>query len=163
MSIVRNIRVKRPARWQTAGLTTRQTAQATERAAQAAGGGYAEILRGTIVLTDSVATRELVDGITVLHRRGNTDYYREDIALPEHAVPASEGTRPHWPNIGRLARWVAARGLLAAAVYPIARHISRYGTRPKHFLRQARALFEVRAVQIRDRLRDEIARLLGGP
>lgn len=156
------LKVRRPERWRTAGVTARQTAAATERAARDAGGGYAEILRGTLVLSDSVVTRELFDSVTAVHRRGNADFYREEIRMAAHGVFASEGTRPHWPNITRLAVWAARRGLLPGAVFPIAQAIARRGTRAKHFLRTAARLFEHRAAEIRARLGHEIARILGG-
>ena len=156
------LRLKNSARWKTPGLMTREVNRLTAEAVDEAGGGASDIVRGVLSLRGLVATRELWTSVRATYRQGNADFYREGVQMRDYGLDLDTGTRPHWPNITRLARWAVALGLPPEAVYPIALWISRRGTRATHFLRDATRLFEHRAAQIRAALGRRIARALGG-
>jgi hypothetical protein len=156
-----SLKVKRPDRWMP-GNPGMNFTEPTARAVRLAGGDISTIYRDEIVAADALATRALWRGVTTLWRGGNADVFREQIRMPGYAVWASEGTGPHWPDMERLAVWAVARGLPPEAVFPIARWISRHGTRAKGFLAAAEAKVVRRAAEIRDRLRDELTRVIGG-
>jgi len=53
----------------------------------------------------------------------------------DYALAVHEGSRPHWPPIRSLEGWARRHGFESA--YPIARAISKRGTKPNRFMDRA--------------------------
>lgn len=76
-----------------------------------------------------------------------------EVAVPMYpAVFQHQGTRPHFPPVGKVAEWAGRHGLDPGDAFPIARAIARRGTKRRPFLRRALNTFR----------RQDFGRLLQG-
>lgn len=75
----------------------------------------------------------------------------------EYAGHVEYGTRPHFPPIEAIADWAKQKGISEDAVFPIAKSISKKGTKAQPFLRPALDANRLRAQQV---LQGEVRRTL---
>lgn len=84
----------------------------------------------------------------------NSNGYIITLTLPEYAIYLENGTKPHWPNVDAIKKWIKIKPILPRPIngklptenqlaYLIGRKISKVGTKPTHLIEDTMTDFQL--------------------
>ena len=106
------------------------------------------LYRDRLKTDDHVASGDLIDKLICRVKQGNREV-EIDLQLRDYWKYIEEGTKPHWPPIDAIVKWIKVKNVLPTNTYDgklpterqlaylIARKISEKGTEGTHDLRDA--------------------------